>query len=68
MNIEEKKSVVSWEQEKEYKVLVDTYKKKHKLKVKMFCCIMKHILLKIGTEATIYYLIQEVKVNRKQSV
>ena len=47
-----------------YKVMKDVYHTKHRFRSSVFSRILKHMLSKIGTECTIYCLIEEIKKNK----
>lgn len=48
-------------------VLTDAYKKKYKIRYKMFRWILRHIELCLGEDTAIWLLLQEVRSNRKVS-
>lgn len=49
-----------------YCVLTDVYKKKYKIRYKLFRWILRHIELCLGEESAIWLLMQEIKSNRTQ--
>lgn len=47
-------------------LLSDAYRISHGFRCKVFSGILRHMLCKIGDEATIYFLLDEVKEGRKK--
>ena len=53
------------ETESYYKFACDVYKTKYKIKTKVFCKLLFHMLDKIEENATIYLLMQIIQEHRK---
>lgn len=53
------------EQVEVFRLITDAYIEKHKIKTKVLCVVLRHMMLKIGTSATIYYLMQQVRENKR---
>lgn len=64
--MEDNKSAVS-DKVAYYCVLTDVYKKKYKIRYKLFRWILRHIELCLGEEITIWILMQEIIEIRKAS-
>lgn len=47
-----------------YKLMTDAYTQRYKLRSWIFRKVLKHMLSKIKTEPTIYFLMETVKENR----
>lgn len=48
-----------------YRLMADSYTESYKFRTYLFKKILRHMLQKIKTEPTIYFLMQTVKENRK---
>lgn len=47
-----------------YEVMRDIYNQRYPIRTWVFIKILKHMLLKIHTESTMYYLMQEVRKHK----
>ena len=47
-----------------YEVMRDIYNQRYPIRTWVFIKILKHMLLKIQTESTMYYLMQEVRKHK----
>ena len=59
--IEEKKNTTNSDELAFYEVMRNSYKQRYKFRSWIFTKILKHMLSKITTEPTIFYLMEEVK-------
>ena len=59
--IEEKKYTTNLDELAFYEVMRDSYKQRYKFRSWIFTGILKHMLSKITTEPTNFYLMEEVK-------
>lgn len=48
-----------------YEVMKDSYNQRYKIRSLLFKRVLKHMIEKMREESAIYYLMQEVKSNRK---
>ena len=65
--IEEKKNTTNSDELAFYEVVRDSYKQRYKFRSWIFTKILKHMLSKITTEPTIFYLMTEIRKLKKVS-
>ena len=61
---EEKKNSTNSDEIIFYEIMIDSYVQRYPFRTWIFSKVLRHMLSKIHTESTIFFLMQEVKKNK----